>query len=322
MDKFIKILTGSHLYQLDNKSSDKDFKEIIVPSKEDCYLNRIGKIKQHVSKNEDIEIFSIQDFVKQLINGQTNALDMVHVDENNIEYCNNTLIWERIVNNRKKLYTKKMYAMCSYAAGQAQKYSFKIQKYQEVSDLIDKLQKELNLRSIHFPREPKDFNINSIKLSEIYDELDLSKYKYASKELEEQSRNQDNRCLQVCGRILQIYAPLTYCIDALKKIRTSFGSRVVDCANLGKADFKSLSHAFRLGYQLQMIYEQGDYYFPLPQTDFLRQVKNGKLDYEKDQLGEKLQNLIDKCENLASVSEYPEKVDREFWDNVILEFYK
>lgn len=302
MKEVIKVICGSHLYGLSNKNSDVDYKTIIIPSKEACYLNRIPRIKSTTSPTEDVEVIPIQEFIKQACSAQTNALDMIHADRNKVAFCNNDSLWATIQMNRSKLYTKRMAGMLGFCVSQSQKYSFKIEKYNEVCQLIKFIE---------------DMCPTNNKLVDIFD--NINEKEYIKKDIEEGSKHADKRCLLVCGRTIQIYTPLVKVIENLEGIKKSFGSRV---KNAKEVDWKSISHAFRIGYQLKHIYEDGDYSFPLPENDFLRDVKEGKFDYKKDNIGEKLQKLIDTCEHLASVSEYPDKVDREFWDNIILQAYE
>ncbi|MFW5705086.1 MAG: hypothetical protein ACOCXG_04570, partial [Nanoarchaeota archaeon] len=256
-------------------------------------------------KEEDVEILSIQEFIKQACGCQTNVLDVIHADRDKILYCSDCKLWGVIQDNRQKLYTKRMGALAGYCKSQSQKYSFKIEKYNICQELLDYL-KHCNKDSLIYY-----FDLN-------FENEGFFNNKYFTRKT--------NGGYDFCGRTIQPTTPIFQCIKMVESIKNSFGSRVVKQSNMQSniqsKDWKSISHAFRIGYQLEMIYEQGDYYFPLPQTDFLRKVKYGEFDYEKDDLGEKLQNLIDKCEDLAQHSQYPEKVDQGFWDNIILEFYK
>lgn len=306
MNNFIKIITGSHLYGLANENSDVDYKIVRIPSKEDCYLNRIGRIKQSTSDEEDYEIIPIQEFIKQACSAQTNVMDMIHAPKDKIVYCNNWDLWNKIVDNRAKLYTKHMKGILGFCISQSQKYSFRIEKYNEIKQLRGWM-----LRYLNYDR--------TLRLFELFDNIRDEDKTYIKKGIEEGSKNEDGRCLFVDKRCIQIHTPLTKVIDTLDSILKSFGSRV---KNADQKDWKSISHAFRIGYQLQYIYKDGGYSYPLPETEFLRDVNEGRLDYDNDGLGEKLQNLIDECVTLSDNSEYPDQVDREFWDNIILEFYK
>jgi hypothetical protein len=84
-------------------------------------------------------------------------------------------------------------------------------------------------------------------------------------------------------------------------------------------DFKALSHALRAGYQARDIYKYGDFVYPLAETNFLKQVKQGKLDFA--QVGSELERLVAEIENLSENSNLPEHVDTEFWDKWLLRVY-
>jgi len=85
-------------------------------------------------------------------------------------------------------------------------------------------------------------------------------------------------------------------------------------------DFKALSHALRAGYQLKEIYETGDLKYPLHYRVFLLAVKQGRLDFTT-QVQPVLENLVDEIEVLAEQSDLPEKVNRKFWDEFIVDVY-
>lgn len=77
----------------------------------------------------------------------------------------------------------------------------------------------------------------------------------------------------------------------------------------------------RVGYQLLHIFKDGGFSFPLPESDFIRDVKFGRLSYLDDKLGEKLDDLISEVERLAEASDYPEKVPQKFLDGIVLDAY-
>ena len=86
-------------------------------------------------------------------------------------------------------------------------------------------------------------------------------------------------------------------------------------------DFKAASHGLRAGYQLKEIYETGDLQYPLKKAKFLLEVKQGQHDYSTV-VAPTLEALVDEVELLAAKSRYPEKVDREWWNNFIVRAYK
>jgi hypothetical protein len=107
----------------------------------------------------------------------------------------------------------------------------------------------------------------------------------------------------------------------LQKIYNGYGERAkLAEANEG-VDWKAVSHALRAGYQARDIYKYGDFEYPLKETQFLLDVKQGKLDY-LSQVAPTLESLVDEIETLSAVSELPDKVDYNYWREWLLKTYK
>jgi len=56
--------------------------------------------------------------------------------------------------------------------------------------------------------------------------------------------------------------------------------------------------------------------FPLKEAVFLRDVKQGKLNYIEE-VAPILEDLMVEVEELSVNSDFPEKVDKEYWDGFI-----
>lgn len=150
------------------------------------------------------------------------------------------------------------------------------------------------------------------KLSEVWDKLpDLE---YTKKYKEEKS---EMLIYEVLGRKFQETAKVDYVLDCLRKIEKSYGERSKNSVN--SPDWKAVSHAFRACDQLIEIYTTGNLVYPLKNADFIKQIKYGKLHFVDDKLGEQLEWKLELVEKLASESKYPEEMDRDWCDSVILE---
>lgn len=68
------------------------------------------------------------------------------------------------------------------------------------------------------------------------------------------------------------------------------------------------------------ILKDGDFEYPLPQTEFLLATKKGELNFVNEVQPE-LENLMVKIESLCKVSKLPEKVNRNYWDKWLLSKY-
>lgn len=73
--------------------------------------------------------------------------------------------------------------------------------------------------------------------------------------------------------------------------------------------------------QLCEIHETGDLKYPLKHADFLKKVKNGEYDFTTEV--EPVLNLyMDLAETLSEQSNYPEKVNNEYWNKWLIEVYE
>jgi hypothetical protein len=72
---------------------------------------------------------------------------------------------------------------------------------------------------------------------------------------------------------------------------------------------------------LKELYSEGTITFPLKKRDFLMKVKTGQLDFENE-VSPLLENLFNQVEELCNKSGYPEKVDRAYWNEFIIDAVK
>jgi len=154
------------------------------------------------------------------------------------------------------------------------------------------------------------------KLKDIWDELP---------NIEHTKKYKDEKTglmvYEVCGKKFQDTTPIKIVLDCLENFYKQYGKRAEDAKNNKNIDFKSLSHAFRAGYQLKEIYETGDLKYPLKEAEFIKNIKQGKYHYQDDNIASKLENLVDEVEVLAKNSSYPEKADRYFFEDWLCDFY-
>jgi predicted nucleotidyltransferase len=125
----VKMKFGAHLYGTATSDSDLDYKGIFLPTKEQLLLGRVakshnystGKNDSRNTKNDvDTELYSLHYFVKLACDGQTAAMDMLHAPDGMI--LEKSKIWDEIVKNRQKFYTKNLKSFIDYARRQASKY--------------------------------------------------------------------------------------------------------------------------------------------------------------------------------------------------------
>jgi len=296
---------GSHLYGTDTPDSDTDYKGIFLPTARQMLLGKIPKCYSYCTKqgseskntkeDTDTEIYSLHYFLDLACSGQTVALDMLHATENMI--VESSTIWEDIVAERHRFYTRNLQAFVGYARRQAAKYGIKGSRLNDTKMVIDFLES----------LDPE------MKMFEVWDKLPLGEHvKMAKNPITEQEE------YEVCGRKVQMGATIGYCLEVFKKYYSNYGKRAKMAAENQGIDWKAVSHALRAALQTKQILTEKTITFPLKEADYLRRVKQGKFDYLTE-VAPRLEAMMDEIEGLSEKSNLPEKVNRKYWENFLVE---
>lgn len=310
----MKCLFGSHLYGLQTANSDKDYKGIYLPTKRELLL---GSYRKHYSESTgndrskntkddvDVEIFSLPYFIELASKGETVAIDMLHSEHQASGPLHE--IWTELRANRHKFYTKDMKSYVGYARKQANKYGIKgsriaaVEAAREVVLANQSGDPEQRLEHISALLPTNEF----LQWVEQDDRWDVGK---------------KIRFYEVCGRKLSEYLRVGAVVQHLDRILAEYGERAQAARNNEGVDWKAVSHALRASYQMLDILTKGDFNYPLDQSTFLLRVKIGQLDFVNEVQPE-LDRVIEEIERLAPVSNLPQKVDKDFWDEWLLGIY-
>lgn len=303
-----KTLHGSRLYGLDNPKSDWDYKSIHLPPLRDCLLLRASR-NVHTEGNvggvkAEFESFALQEFLALASRGEDVAICMLHVSNGDV--VETSPAFEELRANKHRFYTKRMSGCAGYCRGMAAKYALRADRMETVERVIHHLELMI-ARGVG-------------KLSQVWDEL--PSLPHTTKGENPLDRNADKRVYTVVGKGLTAGISPTYALGIIGNVRDSYGERVKNAKNMSGQDLKAVSHSFRVGYQLKHLYQDGAFSFPLPETPFIRAVKEGTLNYVTDGLDVKLNDLITEVEELATKSTLPDKVDQSWCDDFVLNTYR
>ena len=150
MNIIVKMKFGSHLYGTNTKDSDLDYKGVLLPTKEQIFLNKVPKSYSEKTGNDnskntkddiETEMYSLHYFLKLACKGQTVALDMLHAPDNMILETSN--IWKSIVAHKVLFYTKNMQAFLGYAVKQCGKYSCKGSRLNNIEQVLKVLKENI-----------------------------------------------------------------------------------------------------------------------------------------------------------------------------------
>lgn len=303
MNIVVETLFGSHLYGLDTPNSDKDYKGIVLPSSTQILL---GKSNFHVDKStgtgygkntkDDIDrtFYSLSYFIDLASKGETVALDMLHGSPDKL--IQSSSIWDFLVTNRHKFYTKSMKSYIGYVRKQAAKYGIKGTRISELEKVITFLE-----------TFPSDVPIGTLN--------------FPDNEFGKWVEYKGNNYYEFAGSKFQDNLKIHYMLDTLKKIYANYGERSkLAKENLG-VDWKAVSHCLRAGYQARDIFTKGYFEYPLDETKFLMDVKSGKLDFVSE-VEPEIDKITKEALALSDASTLPDEVDREFWNNYIESIHK
>lgn len=309
MQTIVKLIFGSHLYGTDTPDSDQDFKGVFMPSREQILLGRIPKSfsektkhdnsSKNTSEDIDLEIYSLHYFIYLACEGETVALDMLHAPDEMI--VEKSPVWDLIIQNREKFYTKNLKAFVGYARRQAAKYGIKGSRLNDAQRVLD------------FLRQPVIKEAHA-KLFLYWDDLPTGEHIF-----KHPPNENGERMYEVCGRKIGEKVTLQYAYETVKRFVDNYGERARMAAANEGIDWKAMSHALRAALQVKQILTEKTLTLPFKESEaaFLRLVKRGKLDYQKT-VAPTLEELITEVEALSLASDLPEKVNRKFWDDFIM----
>jgi hypothetical protein len=298
---------GSHLYGLNTPTSDVDYKGIFMPTLEELLLGTYPKTivtstgPEHAKNSADdvdTEVISLPAFIKHACTGETFAIDMLHCARPVFA----TPIWDELVANRTKFYSKNLKAFVGYVKQQAAKYGVKGSRLADIKGAIDSL-------TVQDP---------NLTLGEVKSKLYFGQYA-EWKVKPNPSAGHDNEFYLVNGKMYQSTNTVEYTVDRLQQMYDGYGHRAKLAEQNEGVDWKAMSHALRAGYQARDIYKEGDFSYPLKETEFLKQVKTAKLGF--DQVANELERLVAEIEMLSENSNLPEQVDVEFWNKWLVSVY-
>lgn len=297
MHLLVDMVFGSHLYGTASATSDRDYKGVFMPTREQILLQRVphslhASTKQGDGKNTaadtDRERYSLHYFLHLACEGETVALDMLHAPS--AFWLTSSPIWEDLVSLRSKFYTRSLKAFVGYARRQAAKYGVKGSRLSEAKTVLAFLR-----------QQPP-----SVRLADIWEALPTGEHIH-------KGENEVDRLYEVCGKKMTSRGYCAHYVPMLEAFIERYGDRARQAeANCG-IDWKAVSHAFRAAYQVQHILAHGGYTYPLPETDWLCAVKSGTLHFQHE-VAPKLDALMDSLEALSAASLLPSTVDRTFWD--------
>jgi len=309
MEEFevVRVLHGSKLFGLDTPTSDTDYKGVYLPSLRDCFRGEIAHCRNHSTSPDhlrntqydtDFEQWSLQRFLSLIETQDISALDMLAAPESAI--LTTSEIWERLQQNKAVIFNKNIAKLKEYIQKQMSRYGVKGSKFDTIKQIIAALQGYGK----------------TTRLSDVLGELPME-----LPHVEMKKDSGDLIMLQVCGRCYQELMKTSYVIEQLQIVLDNYSARVKEAAENQNVDWKAVSHAFRACYLVLELTKNIEFTYPLPQTDFLMQLKQGNVNYVEDGIRDKLEALLDEVIKEVNQTAWPDKFNSGFTDDFLMDTY-
>lgn len=317
MNTIFKTKFGSHLYGTNSPTSDLDFKSVYIDSFENIILNKskptlhIGPEKEtNGIKNNpndiDEEVIELRTFIKDCLNGQTYALDMLFSPEN--MWIESSEIWWDILFCKDKLLSKQVAPYIGYCRQQAGKYGLKGSRLGELQKLLKILRgidTNLRLKDVQTVIESAFINSEFVKII-----VKQHKVTHANEVY-----------LEVLGKYYSENLLIKNVLVSIEIFDNKYGERARLATLNEGVDWKAISHAYRCMYQLEELALTGQIIFPLKDRVCLKQIKYNEVPYNIIQ--EELPTLINKSIEAVNSSIFlSEEPDIEFWNQFLVKLYK
>lgn len=330
MNKLFELKFGSHLYGTDTPNSDTDLKSIYLPEAREIVLGRYPKTisttrpKQTGERNNkndiDIEIFSLDRYLKLLTEGQTVSLDILFAPNNMFNNINDHNFWifEKIRANKDKLICKDITAFFGYAKQQASKYGLKGFRVAAFREALEFLSDKPDYSKLH-ELDLTNFVYKDAERYCMMRQMPKLKNEYIKITSKTNPRGVDEEFLEVAGKYYAVHCNVKLVKQQLQEKFDEYGKRALMAEKNEGCDYKALSHCVRVNSQGKELLETGHITFPRPDRELLLKIKTGQMHY-KD-IEPIILEGFEQLEKAKEKSTLREKPDLEWVDNFITDIY-
>lgn len=298
---------GSRLYGTSTPTSDTDLKTVFLPPLEKLLLGKgVKNIAQstgsdhHKNSANDIdhEYIPLQVLAKDFVAGQTYAVELVFSvlnptheaktihDPDFVQFCEEL---------STKFLTSNVKAMIGYAMGQTHKYGVKgtrlasVRKFRAVLSEAFKFMFDIELITLSVT-PPNAERIKAMRLSELWlpgspgymrlvGRVTAESDKYILNTTYEGPNDTRPPCISVIEKLFPLEITLAEAMKRADNMLDAYGSRASEAENNNGVDWKAVSHAMRICYEVIDVLESHHLSFPFDteRVQLLLSIKRGEL---------------------------------------------
>lgn len=314
MNKIVLMEFGSSVYDTRLSTSDTDYKGIYIPETKNILLGKVkhtivqttktDKSVRNTSEDVDTELFSLQQYLKLVLEGQTVAVDILFTPEKfYVEGPSYT--WLVLKKNKDKLLHSGYNGFINYCYSQASKYGIKGSRVNAVRRVLEFLKDA--------KQDVKLYNYSMQLATLVKDQEYMSICEING------PRGIPELHLEVCNRKVPYHSKVEYAVKVYQKIFDNYGQRALQAeANFG-IDYKALMHVVRIIHQSKELLSTGHITFPRPEKDLLLKIRKGEMSYK--QIAEIMEEGLDQMESWSENSILPKEPNKRWVEDFIFDTY-
>jgi len=313
------LQVGSHLYGTATARSDTDIKAVHLPSARDILLQRArpavtaGQVRPPGERNRawdtDHDSYSLQRFLDLVLEGQPIALEMLFAPDTAMTVPPDPL-WREVQGLAPRLVSRRATIFLRYARQQAERYGAKGARAATARQALALLE----------TAEAEHGSAARLGLIEPELAAFMAGTAHAALLDIEIGDGRWGRHLDLCGRKAPLHASLKAAREMAARLLAEYGARALSAEHDGGVDWKSLSHAVRVGQEAVELLGTGGLAFPLRDARHLLDIKLGRLPYGA--VAAEIECLLAAVENAAASSALPDAPDAGAAEALVLRAYR
>ena len=315
----VRMQFGSHVYGTNTPQSDLDFKAVHLPPARDILLQRVQNVinvttkadstQKNTAEDTDFESFSVQKYLRLLLEGQTVALTMLFTPDRWL--LEQSPAWREIQANRSKWLHRGVSAFAGYCRQQANKYGIRgsrVSASRAAVGCFEGLIEEHSIRA---------------KLKDVWPEIEsfvAEGHEHVAIVHGTHADAQPVHFLEVCNRKIQEHATLKEGYTICKRVFDEYGHRALQAERNEGVDWKAMMHALRVSREAEELLLHHTITYPRPESELLLRVRSGGLPYQ--QVAEMLEHGLERLEECKAASTLPDWPNHDAADDLVACLYR
>ncbi len=319
MRVLVELRAGSHLYGTATAQSDFDLKAVHLPGATDILLQRAAPVittgrdrppgERNQAGDTDHDSYSLQRFLGLVLEGQPVALEMLFAPDSAMTAPPDPL-WREVQELAPRLVSRRATIFLRYARQQADRYvttGARAATARQALALLDEAERTGGSTARLGTIEPALAAFAATRAHAALVDIPIADGRIG-------------RHFDLCGRKVPLHASVKTAREMAARLLAEYGTRALSAEQAGGPEWKSLSHAVRVGQEAIELLGTGGLVFPLRGAPHLLAIKLGQV--PQGHVVAEIEHLFAEVERAAAASPLPAEPDAAAAEALVLRAYR